>query len=73
MMAKGLIDVAGPDVLRRLWDAFALSDEQLAGVLGGRVHPDAGRWLASSGRGLYPFTGAVGPSQCLRVPHLTQQ
>jgi hypothetical protein len=23
---------------RRLWDAFALSDEQLAGVLGGRVH-----------------------------------
>ena len=36
----------GPDVLRRLWDAFALSDEQLAGVLGGRVHPAAGQWLA---------------------------
>lgn len=47
MMAKGLIDAAGPDVLRRLWDAFALSDEQLAGVLGGRVHPEAGHWLAS--------------------------
>lgn len=28
-------------------DAFALSDEQLAGVLGGRVHPAAGQWLAS--------------------------
>jgi hypothetical protein len=47
MMAKGLIDAAGPSVLRRLWDAFALSDEQLAGVLGGRVHPEAGHWLAS--------------------------
>ncbi|MGH3157874.1 MAG: hypothetical protein ACRDNF_15040 [Streptosporangiaceae bacterium] len=47
MMAKGLVDAAGPDVLRRLWDAFALSDEQLAGVLGGRVLPDAGHWLAS--------------------------
>jgi hypothetical protein len=47
MMAKGLVDAAGPDVLRRLWDAFALSDEQLAGVLGGRVHPAAGHWLAS--------------------------
>ena len=47
MMAKGLIDAAGPDMLRRLWDAFALSDEQLAGVLGGRVHPTAGQWLAS--------------------------
>ncbi len=47
MMAKDLIDEAGPDVLRRLWDAFALSDEQLAGVLGGRVHPAAGDWLAS--------------------------
>ena len=47
MMAKGLVDAAGPAVLRRLWDAFALSDEQLAGVLGGRVHPEAGRWLAS--------------------------
>ena len=47
MMAKGLIDAAGPNVLRRLWDAFALSDEQLAGVLGGRVHPAAGQWLAS--------------------------
>jgi hypothetical protein len=23
------------------------SDEQLAGVLGGRVHPTAGQWLAS--------------------------
>lgn len=47
MMAKDLIDTAGAHVLRRLWDAFALSDEQLAGVLGGRVHPDAGHWLAS--------------------------
>jgi hypothetical protein len=47
MMAKDLVDVAGPNVLRRLWDAFALSDEQLADVLGGRVHPVAGRWLAS--------------------------
>jgi hypothetical protein len=47
MMAKGLIDIAGPNMLRRLWDAFALSDEQLASVLGGRVHPAAGQWLAS--------------------------
>jgi hypothetical protein len=47
MMAKGVVDAAGPDVLRRLWDAFALSDEQLAGVLGRRVHPAAGQWLAS--------------------------
>jgi hypothetical protein len=47
MMAKDLIDAAGPNVLRRLWDAFALSDEQLAGVLGGRVHPAASQWLAS--------------------------
>jgi hypothetical protein len=47
MMAKSLIDAAGPNVLRRLWDAFALSDEQLASVLGGRVHPAAGQWLAS--------------------------
>jgi hypothetical protein len=47
MMAKGLVDAAGPSVLRRLWDTFALSDEQLAGVLGGRVHPAAGQWLAS--------------------------
>ena len=47
MMAKGLIDAAGPSALRRLWDAFALSDEQLAGVLGSRVHPAAGQWLAS--------------------------
>jgi hypothetical protein len=47
MMAKGVVDAAGPDVLRRLWDAFALPDEQLAGVLGGRVHPEAGQWLAS--------------------------
>ena len=47
MMAKGVIDAAGPGTLRRLWDAFAVSDDQLAGVLGGRVHPEAGRWLAS--------------------------
>jgi hypothetical protein len=47
MMAKGLIDAAGPNVLRRLWDAFALSDEQLADVLGDRVHPEAAQWLAS--------------------------
>ena len=47
MMAKDLIDAAGPNVLRRLWDAFALSDEQLASVLGGRVHATAGQWLTS--------------------------
>lgn len=47
MMAKGLVDAAGPDVLRRLWDAFALSDEQLAGVLGARVHPAAAQWPGS--------------------------
>jgi hypothetical protein len=47
MMAKDLIDAAGPNMLRRLWDAFALSDEQLASVLGGQVHPAAGQWLAS--------------------------
>jgi hypothetical protein len=47
MMAKSLIDAEGPEVLRRLWDAFALTDEQLSGVLGGRVHQEAGRWLAS--------------------------
>jgi hypothetical protein len=47
MMAKDLVDAAGPSVLRRLWDAFALTDEQLAGVLGERVHPTAGQWLAS--------------------------
>jgi hypothetical protein len=47
MMAKGVVDAAGPAVLRHLWDAFALSDERLAGVLGSQVHPAAGRWLAS--------------------------
>jgi hypothetical protein len=47
MMAKGLVDTAGPAALRRLWDAFALTDDQLAGVLGGQVHPAAGQWLAS--------------------------
>jgi hypothetical protein len=47
MMAKGVIDAAGPDILRRLWDAFSLSDEQLARVLGDQVHPQAGQWLAS--------------------------
>lgn len=47
MMAKDLVDAAGPDMLRRLWDAFARSDEQLAAVLGGQVHPAAGQWLAS--------------------------
>jgi hypothetical protein len=47
MMAKGVIDAAGPNVLRRLWETFALTDEQLAGVLGDRVHPEAGHWLAS--------------------------
>jgi hypothetical protein len=47
MMAKDLIDAGGPNALRRLWLAFALSDEQLAGVLGDRVHPTAGQWLAS--------------------------
>jgi hypothetical protein len=53
MMAKGLVDAAGPDVLRRLWDAFALSDEQLGDVLGGRVHPAASQWLASWDAGNY--------------------
>jgi hypothetical protein len=47
MMAKGVVDAAGPNVLRRLWEAFALTDEQLAGVLGDQVHPEAGHWLAS--------------------------
>ena len=47
MMAKDLVNAAGPNVLRRLWDAFALPDEQLADVLGSRVHPAAGQWLAS--------------------------
>jgi hypothetical protein len=47
MMAKGLVDAAGPDVLRRLWETFALTDAQLAGVLAGRVHTAAGQWLAS--------------------------
>ncbi len=47
MMAKGVVDAAGPNALRRLWDAFALSDEQLAGVLGRQVDPAAGQWLAS--------------------------
>jgi hypothetical protein len=45
MMAKGVVDTAGPHALRRLWDAFALSDEQLAGVLGRQVDPAAGQWL----------------------------
>jgi hypothetical protein len=47
MMAKGVVDAAGPGVLRRLWDTFAFSDERLASVLGDRVHPEAGQWLAS--------------------------
>jgi hypothetical protein len=47
MMAKGVVDAAGPNVLRRLWDAFARTDEQLAGVLGDQVHPAAGHWLTS--------------------------
>jgi hypothetical protein len=46
-MAKSLVDAAGQDILRRVWDAFALTDEQLAGVLGDRVHPQAGHWLGS--------------------------
>jgi hypothetical protein len=45
MMAKGVVDAAGPDALRRLWDAFALTDEQLAGLLGRQVDPAAGQWL----------------------------
>ncbi len=47
MMAKVVVDATGPSVLRRLWETFALSDEQLAAVLGGRVNPTAGRWLTS--------------------------
>ena len=34
-------------LLRRLWDAFAMPDDQLAAVLGAKVHPEAGQWLAS--------------------------
>ena len=49
MMAKDLVDATGPSALRRLWDAFVLSDEQLAGVLGDRVHPSASQWLAMRG------------------------
>jgi len=45
MMAKGVVDAAGPDALRRLWDAFAVTDEQLAGLLGRQVDPAAGQWL----------------------------
>lgn len=45
MMAKDLVDKTGPRALRRLWDAFVLSDEQLAGVLGDHVHPSARQWL----------------------------
>lgn len=47
MMAKRLVDTAGTDVLCRLWNAFALSDQQLATVLGDRVHAEAAQWLAS--------------------------
>ena len=47
MMAKGVIDSGGPNVLRRLWDAFAVTDEQLGDTLGGQVHPEAGTWLSS--------------------------
>jgi hypothetical protein len=47
MMAKDLVDTAGPSALRRFWEAFALSDQQLADVLGRQVHPTAGQWLAS--------------------------
>ena len=50
MMAKGVVDAAGPDVLRRLWDAFARRTTQLAGVLGDQVHPAAGQWLDIMGR-----------------------
>jgi hypothetical protein len=47
MMAKGVVDAAGPAMLRRLWDAFAMTDGRLADVLGGQVHPEAGQWLAA--------------------------
>lgn len=47
MMAKELVDAAGPDMLRRLWDAFAVSDGQLGAILGSQVHPAAGQWLAA--------------------------
>ncbi len=49
MMAKDLVDATGPSALRRLWDAFVFSDEQLAGALGDRVHPSARQWLAMRG------------------------
>jgi hypothetical protein len=47
IVADGALRRHGALRLRRLWDAFVLSDEQLAGVPGDRVHPEAGRWLAS--------------------------
>ena len=47
MMAKRVVDAAGPEALRRLWGTFAVSDEQLAGLLGDRVHAEAAQWLAS--------------------------
>jgi hypothetical protein len=47
MMAKGVVDAAGPEALRRLWDAFAYSDERLADVLGDQVHPAAAQWPTS--------------------------
>ena len=72
MMAKGLIDAAGPNVLRRLWDAFALSDEQLAGVLGGRVHPDGGPVAGiverTAGRGLINPAGREGKKASVVAP-----
>jgi hypothetical protein len=47
MMAKGVIDSGGPNVLRRLWDAFAVTDERLGDTLGRQVHPEAGQWLTA--------------------------
>jgi hypothetical protein len=45
MMAKAVVDEAGPQALHRLWDTFALTDERLASVLREQVHPAAGEWL----------------------------
>ncbi len=40
--ARRLVDVSGPGVVRRLWDAFRIEDRELARRLGDDVHPDLG-------------------------------
>lgn len=46
MLAQARVDATGPEVLRRMWDGFAVSDERLARQLGAIVHPAAAEWLA---------------------------